>query len=229
MSNLNLCEQVKKRCALVMDAKGLDPRKVVLATDNAQIYGIFEALLPEEFELFRLRDVNFCGTLPRNRTSLVDETIRCALKVHEFMCDQEEPCTVIAEATVLKVYHDEEDQPNVYWRPEATEETCTRLLAELANKSELKATASCVLAIVPAGESGGKIWTCAGATRGKITDQWGGMRQWGQARHSALEGYFAVDKLDGRTLAEATIDEYVHYSHYGRAVLNMLERFPYGY
>ena len=212
-----------------MDAKGLDPRKVVLATDNAQIYGIFEALLPEEFELFRLRDVNFCGTLPRNRTSLVDETIRCALKVHEFMCDQEEPCTVIAEATVLKVYHDEEDQPNVYWRPEATEETCTRLLAELANKSELKATASCVLAIVPAGESGGKIWTCAGATRGKITDQWGGIRQWGQARHSALEGYFAVDKLDGRTLAEATIDEYVHYSHYGRAVLNMLERFPYGY
>lgn len=229
MKNSDLYKQVKKRSEKIVDTKGFDPRKTVLTTDDDQTCDIFKTLLPEEFELFRLRDVNFCGTLPRNRTSLVDETIRRALKVHEFMCDQGEPYTVIAETTVLKVYYDEKDHPSVYWRPETTEETCTRLLAELANKSELKATASCVLAIVPVGESTNKIWTCAGAAHGKIVKEWGGIRQCGQARYSTLEGHFAVDKLDGRTLAEATIDEYAHYSHYGRAILHMLERFPYGY
>lgn len=226
MSNLNLCEQVKKRCALAMDAKGLDPRKVVLATYDEQICGIFRVLLPEEFELYDLRDVNFCGALPKNRGSLVDEAIERAREVHKFMRDRGETCTVVGEATALKIDRDGEKQPTVYRRPENTE---GNILANLGDDPEHKAILSCVLAVIPAGESEGAVWTCAGAAHGKIADQWGGMRLWGQARYSILEGHFAVDKLDGRTLAETTIDEYTHYSHYVRAILHMLERFPYGY
>lgn len=216
-------KEVKRRSAKIMDTEGFDPRKTVLATDHEQICGIFKALLPEEFELYRLRDVDFCGALPKNRTSLVDEAVGRALEVHKFMRDQKEPCAVVGEATALKVYHDEEDQPSVYWRPETTEGTCARLLAELADKAECEAILSCVLAIVPAGESASKIWTCAGAAHGKILKEWGG------AGCFALDSYFAVDKLDGRTMAQATFEDYSQCSHYGRAILHMLERFPYGY
>lgn len=186
-------------------------KKLVFATHNANKAKEIAAILPDDYEVLTLDDIDFLDDIPETADTLQGNALIKARTIFE-----KTGLNCFADDTGLEVYA-LGNAPGVHsarfaGEQRSDDENISKLLQELDNKSDRKARFRTVIALI----LDGKEFLFEGIVEGEIRREATGMNGFG------YDPVFSPEN-EKKTFAEMTLEEKNKMSHRARAFKKLTE------